>query len=203
MTASLADIDDALVTALSALVAEPQTESDPFAYVGRYAGAVPPEGLQVFKFPCALVRFNGETSTRVVKTWGGDTEETGTASWDVLVACEDPQSIDSGMRGTASAPGLLRLVDAALAAVNALAVTGLFQYQPVRYVATRPELVVRNAVYVYAVALEAVREAPQATNPDPAASLPYVNPIDGDVNLEGTADAAPNPLVQFESEPNP
>ena len=46
---------------------------------------------------------------------------------------------------------------------------------------------------------------PQATNPDPAAGLPLLNPMVGDLNLTDTLDDpdSVNPLVIFEAEPNP
>jgi len=67
-----------------------------------------------------------------------------------------------------------------------------------------PELVDEGVCYAYAARIEALRELPQAVNPDPGVNLPPLNPVVGDVNLIGTglADAV-QPLVQFESEPNP
>ena len=51
----------------------------------------------------------------------------------------------------------------------------------------------------------ALRVLPQADNPDPAAGLPLLNPMVGDLNLTGTLDDpdSVNPLVEFEAEPNP
>lgn len=205
MTASLADIDTALYTALDALDAGPPTASQPFAMVGRYAGAVTEEGLREVgaQYPCALLRFDGETSTRVVEVWSADSDDRAIGSWTVLVGVEDPTSLDNAINSAVPRSGYLQLVGAVLSACNALAVTGTWQYLTVRYAELRPELIKRGSVYVWAVRFEVRRQPETATNTDPAASLPYVNPIDGDVNLEGTSDAAPNPLVQFESEPNP
>ena len=46
---------------------------------------------------------------------------------------------------------------------------------------------------------------PQAANPDPAAGLPYVQPIVGAEDLiDGHDDATNvNPLVTFQADPNP
>lgn len=204
--ATLSDIDAALLAALNALTAEPVTASHRFGFVARYAGPVPPEGLNAPKYPCALLRFGGEVSRRDINTWGNTTEETGTVAWDVLVAVEDPQGIDSGIYGnTTNAPGLLRCVDAVLSACNSLLVANTYQGIPVRYVGTRPELIVRSAVYVYAVSFEAMRVVPQATNTDPAADLPYVQPMIGGIDLidgQGDTDDV-NPLVTFQADPNP
>lgn len=205
MTASLADIDTALLAALSPLAAGPPTTLAPFALVGRYAGPVTEETLReaVAQWPCALLRFDQETSTRLVEVWSADSDDRAIGSWTVLVGVEDPASLDDAMNSAAPRTGSLQLVAFVLAACNALLITGSWQGLTVRYAETRAELIKRGAVYVWGVRFEVRREVETATNVDPAALLPYVNPIDGDVNLEGTTDAAPNPLVQFESEPNP
>ena len=197
--AGLADIDDALLTALAAFAAEPQTTTKPFGYVGRYAGPVPAEGLQAPKFPCAMLRFDGDAGTRDIETYASS-EDRGLAGWSVLVGVEDPQGIETGMVGTTAAPGLLRCVDIATSAVNALRIDGLFMSRTVRYVDTRAELVVRNATYVYAVRFEARRVVPNATNPDPSVT---VESIHGDINLRDTPGDAVEPLVQFIATPDP
>jgi hypothetical protein len=47
-----------------------------------------------------------------------------------------------------------------------------------------------------------MRDLDQATNPDPGAGLPELNPVVGAVDLEGTAFES-SPFVSFTSEPNP
>lgn len=205
MTASLAAIDTALLAALSPLAAGPPTTLAPFALVGRYAGPVTEEALREAgaQWPCALLRFDQETAARVVEVWSGDSDDKAVASWTVLVGVEDPASLDDAMNSAAPRTGSLQLVGFVLSACNALVVADTWQGLTIRYAETRAELIKRGSVYVWGVRFETRRAVETATNPDPAADLPYVNPIDGDVNLEGTADAAPNPLVQFQSEPNP
>ena len=207
---SLAVIDSAILTALAAKVAVPATATAPFALAGRYAGPVTREGLSRVcggQFPAVLLRFDGEQPQRIVNVLA-DVSDRGAATWSVIVALEDPRAIDDAMNQSAvGAAGILQLLDVALGAVNGLIVTPpgtTWRDRPLRASAAVPELVDEGVCYAYAARIEALRELPQAANPDPGAGLPLLNPVVGDVNLIGTglADAV-QPLVQFESEPNP
>ena len=207
---SLAVIDTAILTALVAKVAVPATTTAPFALAGRYAGPVTREGLSRVcggQFPAVLVRFDGEQSARIVNVLA-DVEDRGVATWSVIVALEDPRAIDDAInQSAAGAAGILQCLDVALGAVNGLIVTPsgtTWRDRPLRAASAVPELVDDGVCYAYSVRVEAQRDLPLAVNPDPAADLPLLNPVIGDVNLIGTglADAV-QPLVQFESEPNP
>jgi len=207
-TATLADIDSALNTALVALVSGPPTAATPFAVAARYAGQVTKRGLSNVvreQYPAVLLRFDGEAITRDVLVWGAMSEEVGDASWSVIVVAEDPREVDEGMVGNAATPGALRLLDGALGAVNALVVANTYQGIALRAAETRPELVEEGVVYAFSARIVARRVVPQAVNPDPAAGLPYVQPVVGAENLiDGNGDAtAVNPLVTFQSDPNP
>ena len=67
--ATLADLDDALLTALSALVAGPPTANAPFALAGRYAGPTTKRDLSNVcreQFPAVLLRFERDSDTVVI-----------------------------------------------------------------------------------------------------------------------------------------
>jgi hypothetical protein len=206
--ATLADIDSALNTALVALVSGPPVAATPFAVAARYAGQVTKRGLSNVvreQYPAVLLRFDGEAITRDVLVWGAMSEEVGDASWSVIVVAEDPREVDEGMVGNAATPGALRLLDSALGAVNALVVANTYQGITLRAAETRPEFVEEGVVYAFSARIVARRVIPQAVNPDPAADLPLVQPIIGAENLiDGHGDTTDvNPLVTFQSDPNP
>ena len=70
----------------------------------------------------------------------------------------------------------------------------------VRCAGYAPALVKRGEVYVYAVRFEAKRALPQlALTVAQAGTGQDLTQIAGDVDLEGTADTAPNPIVQFQT----
>lgn len=205
--ATLADIDSALNTALLVLVSGPPAASTPFAVAARYAGPVTKRGLSNVvreQYPAVLLRFDGEAITRDILSWAYS-EEVGDASWSVIVVAEDPREVDDGMLGNAATPGALRLIDSALGAVNALLVANTYQGISLRAAESRPELVEDGVVYAFSTRIVARRVVPQAANPDPAATLPYVQPIIGAENLiDGHGDTTNvNPLVTFQSDPNP
>jgi hypothetical protein len=204
--ATLASIDTALLAALAACVATPQTAPAPFALVARYAGPVTREGLSRVcggQYPAALLRFDGEVPTRIVNTLLAGIEDRGIAAWSVIVVSEEPREIDDAINASAvGAPGILQLLDIAMGAVNGLLIDGLWNQRPARVSSTTPELVEAGVVYAYAARVEAMRDLPLAVNVDPGAALPLLNPVIGDVNLTGTGYTS-NPLVAFESEPNP
>jgi hypothetical protein len=65
--ATLATIDAAMNTALSALVSGPPAPNTPFAVCARYAGPVTKKGLSNVcreQYPAVMLRFDGETITR-------------------------------------------------------------------------------------------------------------------------------------------
>ena len=206
MTATLASIDTALLTALAACVATPQTAPAPFALVARYAGPVTREGLSRVcggQYPAVLLRFDGEVPTRIVNTLMAGIEDRGVAAWSVIVVSEEPREIDDAMNAAAvGAPGILQMLDVAMGAINGLLVAGLYNERPARVTSTAVELVEAGVVYAYTARIEAMRDLPLAANPDPGAGLSPLTPIVGDVNLIGTGYAS-NPLVAFESEPLP
>lgn len=207
MSATLATIELALYTALSGLltnVTTGPTTARPFACVGRYAGPVPPDGLHeaVAQYPCALLRFDEDVSVRDVLGFGAASiEDRALSSFSVLVAVEDARAIDDGMVGDTSAPGLLRLVDAVIAACNGIVIADTHMQLSARYAGTRAEIIRRGVVYVYAVRFEATRAAATATYDDSAAvAIPEIH---SDINIVGTGTPAPNPLVQIVSDTTP
>lgn len=204
--ATLASIDTALLAALAACVATPQTAPAPFALAARYAGPVTREGLSRVcggQYPAALLRFDGEVPTRIVNTLMAGIEDRGVAAWSVIVVSEEPREIDNAINASAvGAPGILQLLDVAMGAVNGLLIDGLWNQRPMRVSSTTPEIVEAGVVYAYAARVEAMRDLPLAVNVDPGAALPLLNPVIGDVNLTGTGYTS-NPLSPFTSEPNP
>jgi hypothetical protein len=203
---TLASIDTALLAALTACVAAPQTAILPFAVATRYAGPVTREGLSRVcgsQYPAVLLRFDGEVPTRIVNTLMAGIEDRGIAAWSVIVVSEEPREIDDAINASAvGAPGILQLLDVAMGATNGLLVAGLYNERPTRVSSITPELVEAGVVYAYAARVEAMRDLPLAANADPGAALPLLDPIVGDVNLTGTGYTS-NPLSPFTSEPNP
>lgn len=205
MTLSLADVDDEIYTALSALlinVTTGTTAARPFACVGRFAGALDETSVRevVTQYPAALLCYEGETATSTVKTLAGDAEDRGLNAWTVYVCVEDARAIDDGTLGTTTAPGGLRLVDSVLGVLNGLliatATDTAWMDRRLRCVGTREALIRRGVVYVYAVSFEAARALPQVTPADDSVDLTEIR---GDVNLAGTYDDddPSNPVVQF------
>lgn len=202
MAATLAEIDAALYAALTPLLTDQTTgitDARPFATVSRYVGELTQEALQQAgaTFPACLLRFDGEASDRDVSTIGGDTEERGRAQWTVAVAVEDPRAADDLIQGATGVPGALTLAGQVLARVNALLVSDSWRWRRVRYVDTRPVLARPGVAYVLALRFEAFRAVEQATTTQ--ASTPLTG-VRGDVNLTGTADTPPDPMVRFEAD---
>jgi hypothetical protein len=197
--ATLASIDAALYAALATLVATPLTTSAPFGSLIRFVGPVPGEGLPASKFPCVALRFDEETADFDVDVLA-DAESRSVATWSALVQVTDPQDIDRGMVGNgtgAGQTGILRLVVAVQGALNALVIEGAYRGRRIKYTGTRAEAIVRNGVYVFAVKFAARLLPPLAPTPDDSHDIDEVR---ADVNLEGTTDAAPNPVVQIISD---
>jgi len=207
VAATLTSIELALYTALSGLltnVTTGPTTTRPFACVGRYAGQVPQEGLAeaAAAWPCALLRFDDDISTRDVLGFGVESiEDRALASFSVLVGVEDPRDIADGMIGDANVPGLLRLVDLVIAACNGVTYADPHMQMSVRYSGTRAEVIKRGTVYVYAVRFDATRDAAGAAFDASGATL--IPGVYSDINIVGTGTPAPNPLVQIVSDPNP
>lgn len=206
--ATLTTIEAALYAALTPLVSGPPVAATPFAVAARYAGPTTKKGLSNVcraQFPAVLLRWDNEPSDRDIDTWGTDSEERGTSSWSVIVVAEDPRAIDDGVVGDANVPGALRLLDLAEAAVNGLAIANTYQARTARVSDKQWELVEEGVVYAAALRVNVLRVLPQATNADPAAGLPDVQPMIGGIDLisDITDTDAVNPLVTFQADPNP
>lgn len=196
---SLHTIDTAIYTALTAgqHTGTPSANA-PFALVGRFAGDVSADTITeaVSQWPCALLRFDGESDAVSIDTVGGDMEVRGEASWSVLVGTEDPRSVDDAVSSSNTAvPGALTLIDRVQALLNGLAVgtTDEWRWRRLRCVETRPVLIRRGVVYVYSVRFVALRALPEVAQTDSSVVLTEIR---GDVNLQGPS-SPPNPLVQF------
>jgi len=196
--ATLAGVDAALYTALATLVATPITTAKPFASLIRFVGPVPGEGLPAAKLPCIALRFDEETSDFDVNTVA-DAESASVATWSVLVQVDDPQDIDRGMVGngtTKGATGILRLAVTVQGVLNALVIDGTYRGRRVKYLGTRPEQVVRNGLYVYAIRFAARLYPPIASTTDDSVDIDEVR---GNINLKNTLndDSPGNPVVQI------
>lgn len=206
MTATLATADTRLANALAALVAEPVTSTAPFGYAGRWEGPVPSTGLPAPKFPAVLLRFDGEQPVeRDVQTFGWGVEDRSRANWSALVQLCEPQEFDRLINGSASVPGILRLCDVVKAACNGLWLDGAHMERTLRFAGTAREAGgPQPSTVVYAVRFVAELDAPDAYAAQVAADTsPLINPVASDINITGTGEPAPNPLVQIVSEPNP
>lgn len=201
MTLPLADLEDDLFTALSALlinVTTGTTAARPFAMVGRFAGALSEDTIAEVcaQYPAALLAYGGEQVSRTVNTVGGDAEDRSLVRWTVYVAVEDVRAIEDGTVGISTAPGGLRLVDSVLGVLSGLPLDDAWFDRRLRCVGVREALIKRGTVYVYAIDFEAMRALPQVTPTDTSVTLTEVR---GDVNLTGTIndDNPDNPVVQF------
>jgi hypothetical protein len=207
MAAGLADIDAALFGALKNLEASPPIVAAPFALVGRYAGEPTKDGLTEVcaQYPAALLRFDTETGTRDIDTIGPDSEDRMADRWTVIVAVEDPRSIDDAMVGAPGTPGALALIGAVTGACNALFVPGLWRNRSIRQVSVAPiqALIHRGSAYAYAIVFEALRVAEEAA--DPIVSQQNLNLIHGNVNeqVPPGGDPPTNPFDVFTAATNP
>lgn len=203
--ATLASADTRLYAALAALVTAPVATSTPFASLDRWEGPVPTTGLPAPKFPAVMLRFDGEQPVdRDVRTFGWEGHDRSRANWTVLVQLYEPQEASRAVNGSASVPGILRLVDAVKGACNGLALDGASMEQKIRFAGTARETGTVNTTLVYAVRFVCELDAPDAYAAQVAADTsPDVEEVRSDINIEGTGTPAPNPLVQIVSEPNP
>lgn len=202
MTTTASAIDSALFDALAlGQHTGTPTADAPFSLVARYAGEVDAPGIQeaCAQFPAAFLRYDGGASTRTVDAVEG-TEDAGIESWTVLVAVEEPRVVDEAVQGSSPlTPGFLPLIDRVLALCNGLVFDSAFRDRRVRVADYgRPVLVKRGVLYVYGVRFEARRVLPSVDlTVAQAGTAQDLEAIAADVNLEGTADAAPNPVVQL------
>lgn len=199
MALTLAQIDAATFTALSAgQHSGTPSAAAPFALVGRFAGEVDDKTIDeaAAQWPCAFLRFDGESDTSSVQVVDGSQEIASEAAWTVLVGVEDPRSIDAAISGASGVPGALTLVDRVQALCNGLILSDSLRYRRLRCTGVTPALIRRGIVYVYAVRFVALRALPEVA---PTNEEPVLTAVVGNVNLEGTADDAPNPLVMFDA----
>jgi hypothetical protein len=205
VSATLAAIDAALLTALTALLhSGTATDAQPFAAVVR---GWPPLDTKLLEI---LV---GQTPG-VILSWGRvkpqlvpntDTilgtpqpEARSPETWTALVVLEEPREVDDATQGVTGLPGMFPLVDAVLGAVQGLAVAGTWQGRRVRVAeyGPAPTLSRRGEVYVAEVVIVAERTTPHVTDAAPAGSTP-LEEIQGnngppdDLFDHGTADTSP------------
>ena len=176
MSATLATIDAALYAALTPLQCPSGgivADARPFAYVGRWVGEIAEEQIREVcaQFPACLLRFDQETSDRVISTVGGSAEDRATSSWTVMVAVEDPREITDAMVGSAGVPGALTLIGLVNTTINALLTTDAWHWRRLRYADTRPMLIKRGALYVYGARYESMRVAEDTTPTDTSVDL--------------------------------
>lgn len=205
----LATLDAALLTALEALAfTSTPSASQPFAWVGRYAGDLTREGLSDVtqqRFPSCLLRWDGGTDARSVDATEG-TEDYEVSTWTVYVALEEPRDVDDAITTASTSFGLLDLVDAATGAISGLTVDGedasgaavsaTWRDRRVRIASRKTALVERGVAYVVAITVEARITLAQVTPPDDSVPLTLIH---GDVDLAVT-DPPPTPFVPFESD---
>lgn len=197
----LATIDAALLTALQALAytATPSA-SQPFAWVGRYAGDLTREGLADVaqqRFPACLLRWDGGADARSVDAIEG-TEDYEVSVWTVYVALEEPRDVDEAITTASTSFGLLDLVDAATGVVSGLTIdaeAATWRDRRVRVAGRKTALVERGVAYVAAITLEARITLAQVTPTDASVNLTSVR---GNVDLTVT-DPPASPFVPFEA----
>lgn len=197
---SLATTDAAIYSALSATQYTTTPGAlTPFALVGRYAGELDGQTLceVVAQWPCALLRFDGETETTSVDTVCGDLEVRGEASWTVIVGAEEPRELDDAVASTnTSVPGYLMLVDVVQSVLNGLALstTDVWRWRRLRCVEVRPLLVRRGVVYVWGVRFTSSRTLPVVTMSDASVLIPEIRgevvqaPSPSSLSVEFSAD---------------
>lgn len=206
MSATLDAIDAAILAALQTLrSADPldPTPSLPFAYVGRYRGEVTREygvdretlGVET----AALLALEGEApearqrETRTILK--GSAETVARSLWRVYVVVQRPDSADDSLKGDGTDLGVYALVDRTVSVLHGLPIAGLYQGERLRWLDTRPHLILPGQVSVYLVRLEAVRPLTAAPVAMPAGTKPFAG-VTLDINSVGTSDPAPNPLTQ-------
>ena len=203
----LATIDAALLTALEATrhTGTPSA-TQPFAFVGRYAGDFTREGIADVAqglFPACFLRWDGGTDARTVDALEG-TEDVEASAWSVYVALEDARSIDDAVTTSSSSYGLLDLVDVATGVISGLTVEGTdavgtyaetWRDRRVRVTGRKTALIERGVAYAAQIVVEARITLAQVTPEDPSVDLTSVR---GNVDL-AVDDPPPTPFVPFEA----
>lgn len=201
--ADIDDVDDALFAALAALERDDAHTTRPFALVTRFTGQVQmtPGGITlqreaVGRLPAVLWQWVGEDVTTQVQTLLGAREDYGTAQWIAWVLMQDARGSTKQVKGATGTLGVHALNDAVVSALNGVADDTLFRASRVRVARSRA-FVAERGVHVTQITIEARRALPQADVADDSVDLTEIR---GDVNLEGTDDEAPNPVVQFRAD---
>lgn len=215
-TATLAEIDAALYTALSALQTDQTTgptSTRPFALVARYSsdpgGGVSAGARGIVEactqFPAALLRFDREESARDVNVVVGDHEDVTRCQWSVLIAVEDPRGPDEAVAATTASgvPGMLVLTGAVMSALNGLTVSqGTWHWRRIQHTRTYPRLVNSGVLLVYGMEFSAIRVAESTAPADTSVALTEIR---GDVNLVDPPAPAPvtftNPFETIRATP--
>jgi hypothetical protein len=201
----LATIDAALLTALEATrhTGTPSA-TQPFAFVGRYAGDFTREGIADVAqglFPACFLRWDGGTDARTVDALEG-TEDVEASAWSVYVALEDARSIDDAVTTSSSSYGLLDLVDVATGVISGLTVEGTevagtyaetWRDRRVRVTGRKTALIERGVAYAAQIVVEARITLAQVTPTDTSVNLTSIR---GDVEIP--EDDAPNPMAVFD-----
>lgn len=203
----LATIDAALLTALEATRhSGTPSASQPFAFVGRYAGDFTREGIADVAqglFPACFLRWDGGTDARTVDALEG-TEDVEASAWSVYVALEDARSIDDAVTTSSSSYGLLDLVDVATGVISGLTVdaedpdsgtteAATWHDRRVRVTGRKTALIERGVAYAAQITVEARITLAQVTPTDTSVNLTSIR---GDVELP--EDDAPNPMAVFD-----
>jgi hypothetical protein len=197
--ATLATIEAALFARLQTRLAT-ASPAGPFATVDRLAvdngstldvrSTLAPLGV----VPAALLAFEGETYAPEATTLNRHvTSWVGRSTWRILVIASDLRGDPTA--ATAATTGLYALVSDVTAALAGLPIADTWHRHRAMLLDTRPLSVARGQ-YVYQVRL-AVERALESV-PFAAVTQALLG-IDGDVNQQGTADAATNPLVEFDA----
>lgn len=136
--------------------------------------------------PALLLGFDGEVvdpRPLMVATVSGDTEVIATASWSVLVVIRDTRNATTMTRGSAAGPdatlGFAEIVELVERALSNLSIAGLYNVSNLRYVETRPYLVVPNEMYAMLLRFTTRRRAADARTDglDPAYEAAQGSPL--------------------------
>jgi hypothetical protein len=153
------------------------------------------------KAPGALIAFEGELADDDVTTVSGTSETAAGSTWSVIVfATTAGQTAKRAALGAAPVLGAYELVDPALGALNSLVIDGLLRVERLHYAGTRWFAAKRGQLAALALRFKALREAPQATPPDPSADFTSVRttealePVDGE-----TVPPTLDPFATFDS----
>lgn len=201
--ATLSSIEAAVNTALAPL--GPGTVPGPFAAIRRWLGEVRLAGNGVTldrtalgKVPIALLEWQGEKAEDAIRTVVGLTETRSRVALRVWVLARDARGPDVLVQGTATAPaatGVLALVDAVVAALNALPIAGLYRVANLSYLGATQRAADVQTFAVYELNFAAARLVPTVDGAD-VGSAPFAE-ADGDLNLLNPPEVAPAPFETF------